>query len=401
MREVVIVDAVRTPIGKYKGSLKEVRPDDLGAHVIKAIVERNPLVPVDTIEEVVLGNANGAGEDNRNVARMSTLLAGLPVEVGATTINRLCGSGLDAVNYAARAILANEGDVFIAGGTESMTRAPYVMAKPSKDFPRGNMEMFDTTIGWRFVNSRLKEKYGTDSMPETAENVAKQFGISREEQDHFAYWSQMKAKRAVDEERFKEEIVPVELRDRKGNLSTFQFDEHPRPDTNSEKLQKLKPLFQGGTVTAGNASGVNDGASALLLMSREKAEELGVTPLARYMTSATSGLEPSVMGLGPIYATQKVLKRSGLALDQIGLVELNEAFAAQSIACIRELGLNEEIVNVNGGAIAFGHPLGASGARILTTLLYEMKKRKVRYGLSTMCIGVGQGIATLVENIEI
>jgi 3-oxoadipyl-CoA thiolase len=400
MREVVIVDAVRTPIGKYKGSLKEVRPDDLGAHVIKALVERNPLVPVDTIEEVVLGNANGAGEDNRNVARMSTLLAGLPVEVGATTINRLCGSGLDAVNYAARAILANEGDVFIAGGTESMTRAPYVMAKPSKDFPRGNMEMFDTTIGWRFVNSRLKEKFGTDSMPETAENVAKQFGISREEQDHFAYWSQMKAKRAMDEERFKTEIVPVELRDRKGNLSIFQFDEHPRPDTNSDKLQKLKPLFQGGTVTAGNASGVNDGASALLLMSREKAEELGVTPLARYMTSATSGLDPSVMGLGPIYATQKVLKRSGLALDQIGLVELNEAFAAQSIACIRELGLNEEIVNVNGGAIAFGHPLGASGARILTTLLYEMKKRKVRYGLSTMCIGVGQGIATLVENIE-
>ncbi|WP_341357302.1 acetyl-CoA C-acyltransferase [Rossellomorea sp. y25] len=400
MREVVIVDAVRTPIGKYKGSLKEVRPDDLGAHVIKALVERNPLVPVDTIEEVVLGNANGAGEDNRNVARMSTLLAGLPVEVGATTINRLCGSGLDAVNYAARAILANEGDVFIAGGTESMTRAPYVMAKPSKDFPRGNMEMFDTTIGWRFVNSRLKEKYGTDSMPETAENVAKQFGISREEQDHFAYWSQMKAKRAMDEERFKGEIVPVELRDRRGNISIFQIDEHPRPDTNSDKLQKLKPLFQGGTVTAGNASGVNDGASALLLMSREKAEELGVTPLARYMTSATSGLEPSVMGLGPIYATQKVLKRSGLALDQIGLVELNEAFAAQSIACIRELGLKEEIVNVNGGAIALGHPLGASGARILTTLLYEMKKRKVRYGLSTMCIGVGQGIATLVENIE-
>ena len=400
MREVVIVDAVRTPIGRYKGSLKEVRPDDLGAHVIKALVERNPLVPVDTIEEVVLGNANGAGEDNRNVARMSTLLAGLPVEVGATTINRLCGSGLDAVNYAARAIMADEGDVFIAGGTESMTRAPYVMAKPSKEFPRGNMEMFDTTIGWRFVNSRLKETYGTDSMPETAENVAKQFGISREEQDHFAYWSQVKAKRAMDEERFKEEIVPVELRDRKGNVSTFLMDEHPRPDTNNEKLQKLKPLFQGGTVTAGNASGVNDGASALLLMSREKAEELGVTPLARYVTSATAGLEPSVMGLGPIYATQKVLKRSGLALDQIGLVELNEAFAAQSLACIRELGLNEEIVNVNGGAIAFGHPLGASGARILTTLLYEMKKRKVRYGLSTMCIGVGQGIATLVENIE-
>ncbi|MCA1064238.1 acetyl-CoA C-acyltransferase [Rossellomorea sp. AcN35-11] len=400
MREVVIVDAVRTPIGKYKGSLKDVRPDDLGALVIKALVERNPLLQVDEIEEVVLGNANGAGEDNRNVARMSTLLAGLPVEVGATTINRLCGSGLDAVNYAARAILSNEGDVFIAGGTESMTRAPYVMAKPATDFPRGNMEMYDTTIGWRFVNSRLKEQYGTDSMPETAENVAKQFSISREEQDHFAYWSQVKAKRAMVEERFKEEIVPVVLRDRKGNVSTFMMDEHPRPDTNSGKLQKLKPLFHGGTVTAGNASGVNDGASALLLMSREKAEELGVTPLARYVTSAAAGLEPSVMGLGPIYATQKVLKRSGLSLDQIGLVELNEAFAAQSIACIRELGLDEEIVNVNGGAIAFGHPLGASGARILTTLLYEMKKRKVRYGLSTMCIGVGQGIATLVENME-
>ncbi|WP_064094328.1 acetyl-CoA C-acyltransferase [Rossellomorea aquimaris] len=400
MREVVIVDAVRTPVGRYKGALKDVRPDDLGALVIKGLVERNPQVPVNTIEEVVFGNANGAGEDNRNVARMSSLLAGLPVEVGGTTINRLCGSGLDAVNYAARAILAGEGDIFIAGGTESMTRAPYVMAKPTKDFPRGNMEMFDTTIGWRFVNSRLKETFGTDSMPETAENVAKQYRISRVEQDQFALLSQMKAKRATEEERFKEEIIPVELRDRKGNVSTFIEDEHPRPETSMAKLEKLKPLFDGGTVTAGNASGVNDGASALLLMSKEKADELGVVPLARYVTSATAGLEPSVMGLGPIYATQKVLKRSGLALDQIGLVELNEAFAAQSIACIRELGLNEDIVNVNGGAIAFGHPLGASGARILTTLLYEMKKRKVQYGLSTMCIGVGQGIATLVENIE-
>ncbi len=400
MKEVVIVDAVRTPIGRYKGALKEIRPDDLGALVIKALVERNPLLPLDTIEEVVLGNANGAGEDNRNVARMSALLAGLPVEVGATTINRLCGSGLDAVNYAARAILAGEGEVFIAGGTESMTRAPYVMAKPTKEFPRGNMEMFDTTIGWRFVNSRLKEMYGTDSMPETAENVAKLYGISRAEQDHFAYYSQMKAKRAMEENRFKEEIIPVELRDRKGNTTTFAVDEHPRPETNLEKLEKLRPLFEGGTVTAGNASGVNDGASALLLMSKEKAEELGVKPLARYVTSATAGLEPSVMGLGPIYATQKVLKRSGLVLDQIGLVELNEAFAAQSLACIRELSLNEDIVNVNGGAIAYGHPLGASGARILTTLLYEMKKRNVQFGLSTMCIGVGQGIATLIENIE-
>ncbi|MCA1056067.1 acetyl-CoA C-acyltransferase [Rossellomorea aquimaris] len=400
MKEVVIVDAVRTPIGKYKGALKDVRPDDLGALVIKALVERNKEVPVDSIEEVVLGNANGAGEDNRNVARMSTLLAGLPVEVGATTINRLCGSGLDAVNYAARAILAGEGDIFIAGGTESMTRAPFVMAKPSKDFPRGNMEMFDTTIGWRFVNSRLKERYGTDSMPETAENVASKYEITREEQDRFAYGSQMKAKRAMGENRFKEEIIPVEIADRRGNVTTVDCDEHPRPQSSLEKLSTLSPLFNEGTVTAGNASGVNDGASALLLMSRDKADELGLKPLARYLTSATAGLDPSVMGLGPIYATRKALKRAGLSLDQIGLVELNEAFAAQSIACIRDLGLNEEFVNVNGGAIAFGHPLGASGARILTTLVHEMKKRGTRYGLSTMCIGVGQGIATLVENVE-
>jgi 3-oxoadipyl-CoA thiolase len=400
MKEVVIVDAVRTPIGKYKGALKDVRPDDLGALVIKALVERNAGMPVEEIEEVVLGNANGAGEDNRNVARMSALLAGLPVEVGATTINRLCGSGLDAVNYAARAILAGEGDIFLAGGTESMTRAPFVMAKPSKDFPRGNMEMFDTTIGWRFVNPRLKQRYGTDSMPETAENVAKQYEITREEQDRFAFQSQMKAKRAMEEERFKEEIVPVEISDRRGNSSVVEIDEHPRPGTSLETLGKLSSIFHDGTVTAGNASGVNDGASALLLMSRDKADELGLKPLARYVTSAIAGLEPSVMGLGPIYATRKALKRAGLSLHQIGLVELNEAFAAQSIACIRDLGLNEEIVNVNGGAIAFGHPLGASGARILTTLIHEMKKRGTHYGLSTMCIGVGQGIATIVENIE-
>ncbi|XXM74403.1 thiolase family protein [Lysinibacillus sphaericus] len=400
MKEVVIVDAVRTPIGKYNGALKDVRPDDLGAIVIKALVERNDRMPVDEIEEVVLGNANGAGEDNRNVARMSALLAGLPVEVGATTINRLCGSGLDAVNYAARAILAGEGDIFIAGGTESMTRAPFVMAKPSKEFPRGNMEMFDTTIGWRFINSRLKQRYGTDSMPETAENVAKQYEITREEQDRFSLESQMKAKHAMEEGRFSDEIVPVEITDRKGYVTTVTLDEHPRPQSSMEKLGKLSTLFNEGTVTAGNASGVNDGASALLLMSREKAEELGLKPLARYLTSATAGLEPSVMGLGPIYATRKALKRAGLSLDEIGLVELNEAFAAQSIACMRDLGLNPEIVNVNGGAIAFGHPLGASGARILTTLVHEMKKRGTRYGLSTMCIGVGQGIATLVERME-
>jgi len=400
MREVVIVDAVRTPIGRYKGALKDVRPDDLGAVVIKALLERNPNLPAEQIEEVVFGNANQAGEDNRNVARMSALLAGLPVEVAGTTVNRLCGSGLDAVNYAARAIMTGEADIVIAGGTESMTRAPFVMAKPDTDFPRGNMELFDTTIGWRFINPKLHEMYGTDSMPETAENVAKRYNVSREEQDQFAFESQIKAKRAVEENRFAEELVPVVYYDKKGNEIVVNKDEHPRPDTSLEKLAKLRPLFPNGTVTAGNASGVNDGASALLLMSAEKAKELGLKPLVKYKTSAVAGLEPAVMGLGPIYATRKALKRAGLTIDDIGLVELNEAFASQSVECIKQLGLNKEIVNVNGGAIAFGHPLGASGARILTTLIYEMKKRGVKYGLATMCIGVGQGIATIVENID-
>jgi 3-oxoadipyl-CoA thiolase len=399
MREVVIVDAVRTPIGRYNGSLRHIRPDDLGAIVIKALVERNPGVPASDIEEVVLGNANQAGEDNRNVARMSGLLAGLPVEVAGTTINRLCGSGLDAVNYAARAIIAGEGEIFIAGGTESMTRAPFVMAKAEKDFPRGNMEMFDTTIGWRFVNSKLKEMYGTDSMPETAENVAKKYGISREAQDEFAAESQLRAQNAVEAGRFENEIVPVVYEDKKGNKTVFDRDEHPRPGTTVEKLAKLKPLFKDGTVTAGNASGVNDGASALLLMSREKAEELGLKPLAKYIVSATAGLEPSIMGMGPVYAVQKALKRANLSVGDMDLIELNEAFAAQSLGCIQELGLDQSKVNVNGGAIAFGHPLGASGARILTTLLYEMKKRDSKYGLATMCVGVGQGIATIIENI--
>ncbi|MBT2636995.1 MULTISPECIES: 3-oxoadipyl-CoA thiolase [unclassified Bacillus (in: firmicutes)] len=399
MREVVIVDAVRTPIGRYNGSLRHIRPDDLGAMVIKALIDRNPDVPAVEIEEVVLGNANQAGEDNRNVARMSGLLAGLPVEVAGTTINRLCGSGLDAVNYAARAILAGEGDIFIAGGTESMTRAPFVMAKPEKEFPRGNMEMFDTTIGWRFVNNKLKEMYGTDSMPETAENVAKKYGISREAQDEFAAESQLRAQKAVEAGRFENEIIPVVYEDKKGNKTVIDRDEHPRPGTTVEKLAKLRPLFKDGTVTAGNASGVNDGASALLLMSREKAEELGLKPLAKYIVSATAGLEPSIMGMGPVYAVQKALKRANLSVGDMDLIELNEAFAAQSIGCIQELGLDQSKVNVNGGAIAFGHPLGASGARILTTLLYEMKKRDSRYGLATMCVGVGQGIAMIIENI--
>ncbi|MFD1019206.1 thiolase family protein [Thalassobacillus hwangdonensis] len=400
MREVVIVDAIRSPIGRYKGALKAIRPDDLGAMAIKALLKRNPDVPVDQIEEVVFGNANQAGEDNRNVARMSSLLAGLPVEVAGTTINRLCGSGLDAVNYAARAILADEGDIFIAGGTESMTRAPLVMPKPEKEFPRGNMEVFDTTIGWRFVNNKLAEAYGTDSMPQTAENVAQRYNISREDQDAFALDSQLKAKEAMESGRLKDELFAVTYTDRKGNEITVDQDEHPRPGSSMEKLQKLRPLFENGTITAGNASGVNDGSSAVLVMSAEKAKQLGLKPLVKYKVSATAGLEPDIMGLGPIHATKKALSRAKLTASDLGLIELNEAFASQSLECIKQLELDRSKVNVNGGAIAYGHPLGASGARILTTLIHEMKKQKVQYGLATMCVGVGQGIATIVENID-
>lgn len=398
MRDAVIVDAVRTPIGRFGGALKNIRPDDLGAIVIKALLKRNPSVNPGEIEEVVLGNANQAGEDNRNVARMAGLLAGLPVETGGITVNRLCASGLDAVNYAARAIKLGEGDIFIAGGTESMTRAPFVMGKSEKPFQR-KQEIYDTTIGWRFINEKLDNMYGTDSMPKTAENVAERFRITREEQDQFAYSSQMKAKQAMAAGRFHEEIVPVVYQDYKGNEFIVDMDEHPRLDTSLEKLDKLRPIFPDGTITAGNASGVNDGAAALLMMSAEKAEQLGLKPVARYVTSGTAGLEPAVMGLGPIEATRKALKRSSLSLSDLGLVELNEAFASQALECIKQLELNPDIVNVNGGAIAFGHPLGASGARILTTLIHEMKKRNVKYGLATMCVGVGQGVATIIEGI--
>lgn len=398
MRDAVIVDAVRTPIGRFGGALKSIRPDDLGAIVIKALLERNPSVELGEIEEVVLGNANQAGEDNRNVARMAGLLAGLPVETGGITVNRLCASGLDAVNYAARAIKLGEGDIFIAGGTESMTRAPFVMGKSEKAFQR-KQEIYDTTIGWRFINEKLDDMYGTDSMPKTAENVAERFQITREEQDQFAYSSQLKAKQAMDAGRFDEEIVPIVYRDHKGNEFIVDTDEHPRPDTSLEKLGKLRSIFPDGTITAGNASGVNDGAAALLIMSAEKAEQLGLKPMARYVASGTAGLEPAVMGLGPIEATRKALKRSSLSLSDLGLVELNEAFASQSLECIKQLELNPDIVNVNGGAIAFGHPLGASGARILTTLIHEMKKKNVKYGLATMCVGVGQGVATVIEGI--
>jgi 3-oxo-5,6-didehydrosuberyl-CoA/3-oxoadipyl-CoA thiolase len=302
--------------------------------------------------------------------------------------------------YAARSIAVGEGDIYIAGGTESMTRAPYVMAKPESDFPRGSMELQDTTIGWRFTNKKLEEMYGADSMPQTAENVAQRCSISREDQDQFALQSQLRAKIAMESNRFAEEIVPVRFHDRKGNEVVFDQDEHPRPDTTIEKLAKLRPIFKDGTVTAGNASGVNDGASALLLMSADKAKELGLKPLAKYVVGAVAGLEPAVMGLGPIYATRKALDRANLSVNDIGLVELNEAFASQALECIRQLELDQEKVNVNGGAIAFGHPLGASGARILTTLLYEMKKQNVQYGLATMCVGVGQGIAAIIENID-
>ncbi|WP_026858688.1 acetyl-CoA C-acyltransferase [Jeotgalicoccus psychrophilus] len=400
MKEVVIVDAVRTPIGRYKGALKYVRPDDLGAIVIKALAERNPNLDVNQIDEVLFGNANGAGEENRNVARMSALLADLPESVGGTTINRLCGSSLDTVSMAARSILTGEIDIAIAGGTESMSRAPFVMLKPEKEFPRGNMEMVDTTIGWRFPNKKIIEKHGIDSMPQTAENVAQRYNISREAQDKFAFQSQQRAKAAVEADKFKEQIVPVTIRDRKGNETIVDKDEHPRPETTLEKLGTLKPIFPDGTITAGNASGVNDGASALLMMSKEKADELGLKPLVTYKFSATAGVEPAVMGLGPIDSTKKLLEKTGRTIADIGLVELNEAFASQSIECINQLGLSEDIVNVNGGAISFGHPLGASGARILTDLIYEMKRRGTKTGLATMCIGVGQGISLMVDNVE-
>ncbi len=399
MRDAVIIDAVRTPIGKYAGILRDVRPDDLLAHVIARLVERTR-VPVEAIEDVYAGCANQAGEDNRNVARMAALVAGLPIEVPGATVNRLCASGLEAVNEAARAIQTDSGDVLIAGGVESMTRAPFVMLKAAEAFPRGAIGMADTTIGWRFTNPRLAAMYPPESMGETAENLAEKYRISREEQDAFALRSHQRAVAAMQGGRFKDEILPVPIPQRKGDPIAVDADEGPRPDTSLEKLAKLKPAFrEGGTVTAGNASQVNDGAAAVLLTSREKARELGLQPMARILATGVAGVHPSFMGIGPVPATQKALRRAGLRMDQIDLVELNEAFAAQSLACIRDLGIDQERCNVNGGAIALGHPLGCSGARILTTLLHEMRRRQVRYGLATMCIGVGQGLATIVERL--
>ena len=420
MKDVVIVNAVRTPIGRHGGALSAVRPDDMGALVIRALVERTGIDP-NEIEEVYFGCANQAGEDNRNVARMATLLAGLPNSVAAVTFNRLCASGLNAVNQAARAIKCGEGDVFIAGGVESMSRAPYSFPKNSRAWgPSGNITGYDTTLGWRYPNPKMAELFPLEAMGETAENIFEMScagginggEITREAQDAFSLESQRRACEAINNGRFQAEIVPVKIPQRRGDPLIVDTDEHPRIkktesgyvlDTSLEKLAKLRPAFrQGGTVTAGNASGLNDGACALLLMSAEKAQELGLKPMARWVSSAAAGVDPRVMGLGPVNATRKALHRAGISLDAIDLAELNEAFAVQSLAVLNQLNLSQDITNVNGGAIALGHPLGCSGARILTTLLYEMHRRaasgnSMKFGLATLCVGVGQGEATVVE----
>ncbi|HET6594814.1 MAG TPA: thiolase family protein [Anaerolineales bacterium] len=400
MTEVVIVDAIRTPVGALGGVLASVRPDDLAALVIKEIVQRNQLDPM-LVEEVVFGCANQAGEDNRNVARMAALLAGLPVEVAGVTVNRLCASGLNAINQAVRAIKTREGDVYIAGGVESMSRAPYSIPKAEAGFSFGNLTAWDTALGWRYPNPFMREKYGTESMGETAENIAvERPHITREKQDEFAFRSHRCAIEAIDSGRFAQEIVPVTIPQKKGEAKIVDTDERPRRDTTLESLARLKPAFkkEGGTVTAGNSSGLNDGAAAVLLMSEEKASALNLKPLARIVTSASAGVPPRVMGYGPIPATKKALQRAGLQMKDIGLVELNEAFAVQSLAVMEDLELDPEIVNVNGGAIAIGHPLGCSGARLVTTLVHEMRLRgNVKYGLATLCVGVGQGEATIVE----
>jgi 3-oxoadipyl-CoA thiolase len=400
LREAWIVSAVRTPVGRYGGALARVRPDDLAATAIKAAVERAGVNPAD-IDDVILGAANQAGEDNRNVARMSALLAGLPVEVGGQTVNRLCGSGLQAINSAAHAIMVGDGDAFVAGGVESMTRAPYVMAKPEAAYDRGNREMYDTTLGWRFTNPRLAEMHHPYSMGETGENVAEQCVVSREDQDAFALRSHQRAVAAIEQGRFQNQIVPVMVPQPKGEPVEISRDEHPRADTSIEALAKLRPAFrQNGSVTAGNSSGINDGASATVLVEKQYAVDHGLKPLARVVSTAVAGVDPSVMGLGPIPATRKALSRAELNVEDIDLVELNEAFASQSIAVMRELGLDPDKTNVNGGAIALGHPLGASGARLITMLSHELERRGGRYGLATMCIGVGQGIATIIERID-
>ncbi|HEX4679967.1 MAG TPA: acetyl-CoA C-acyltransferase [Gaiellaceae bacterium] len=388
MTQAVVLSAVRTPVGRYGGGLAGTRPDDLAAVAIRAAVDRAG-VPAEQIEDVWLGCANQAGEDNRNVARMAVLLAGLPDSIGGVTVNRLCASGLAAIVGAAHAVIAGDGDLFVAGGVESMSRAPLVTAKPDAAFPRGDRVLYDTTLGWRFPNPRLEELFPLETMGETGENVAERWSVSRDDQDAFALRSQQRWAAAADAGRFDDELVPV------GDVTR---DEHPRPDTSAEKLAALTPAFRaGGSVTAGNSSGLNDGAAAVVIASEERARELGIEPLGAFVGSAVAGVDPRVMGIGPVPAVRKLLERTGVAIAELDLVELNEAFASQSLAVVRELGLDEEKVNVNGGAIAIGHPLGMSGARLTVTLLHELRRRGGRYGVATMCIGVGQGQAALFE----
>ena len=399
VREAWIVAALRTPFGRYGGALAAVRPDDLAAAVIRGLVQRTGIDGA-LVEDVILGCANQAGEDNRNVARMAALLAGLPVEVAGLTVNRLCGSGLQAVSSAAHAIGMGEGDVFIAGGVESMSRAPYVMLKPEAAFERGTHDLVDTTLGWRFVNPALAAMHRPYSMGETGENVAERLGVSRQEQDEFALRSQRNTARAIEAGWYDEQLVSISIPQRRGDPIVVGSDEHPRPEATAEGLARLKPAFrEGGTVTAGNSSGINDGASAVLVVESDRARALGLQPMARVVAAAVAGVDPALMGLGPIPATRKVLERAGLNVADLDLIELNEAFASQSIACIRELGFDPEKVNVDGGAIALGHPLGASGGRLVTTLVHSLRRTGGRYGLATMCIGVGQGIAMVVERL--
>jgi 3-oxoadipyl-CoA thiolase len=400
VRDAWIVEAVRTPVGRYGGALASVRPDDLAAAAIRAVVDRSGIDP-GLIEDVILGCANQAGEDNRNVARMALLLAELPVEIGGLTVNRLCGSGLQAINSAAHAIAVGDGDIFIGGGVESMTRAPYVMAKPAAAFDRGDREMFDSTLGWRFVNLALAALHYPYSMGETAENVAERWSVGREAQDAFALASQQKAIAAIEAGRFDDQIVPIPIPQKKGGPIMIERDEPPRADTSAEALARLRPVFrEDGSVTAGNSSGINDGASAVLVVEAERARALGLRPLARVVSTAVAGVDPAIMGHGPVPATRKALARAGIEAADLDLIELNEAFASQSIVCIEELGLDPARVNVNGGAIALGHPLGMSGSRLVTMLTHELRRTGGRYGLATMCIGVGQGIATVVERID-
>ena len=399
METVYVVDALRTAVGRYGGALSTIRPDDLLARAIEVLVQRNGKIDVNEIEDVIAGDANQAGEDNRNVARMSALLAGLPVSVAGSTVNRLCASGLQAIMDASRAIMCGDGNIYLAGGVESMTRAPFVMGKTDAAFSRKS-EIYDSTIGWRFPNKKLSDKYYPYSMGETAENVAKQWKISRHAQDEFAFESQQKYFAALSAGKWKDEIIPVEITLSNTERSIFEIDEHPRK-TSLEKLSQLKPAFiKEGTVTAGNSSGINDGAAMLMLANESTVNKYNLKPMARIVSMAVAGVDPAIMGIGPVAATKKALLRAGITVSGLDIIELNEAFASQAIACIHELGLDIEKVNVNGGSIAIGHPLGCSGARISTTLLYEMKRRGSRYGLATMCVGVGQGAAIVFENVE-